>query len=314
VARYLITGIAGFVGAALAHHLVSRGHEVRGIDNLSAGTEENLKPIRQLLDFRLADLQDQQSLLEACDGVEVVLHQAAIASVQKSITDPRTSHDANLTGTLNLLIAANQKNVKRIVYASSCAVYGGREEGRLSEHLCPRPTSPYGVNKAAAELYIQSFCRNHAMSAICLRYFNLYGPRQSADSPYSGVVSQFITKMLRNQDPVVYGDGSARRDFVHVDDAVRANVLASSADHSIADGRVFNVGTGRTHSIHEVYTAVADIVGHCREPVYVAPVAGDIRKSCADPDRSRRELAFVCSVGLREGLMETVKWYKQQCD
>ena len=194
MARYLITGIAGFIGSTLAHALVEQGHDVRGIDNLSTGRVENIQDLLPYLNFEVADLQDVAAMRAACDGVDFVLHQAALASVPRSVKDPLSSHESNVNGTLNLLIAARDAGVKRVVYAASSSAYGDQEGRAKQEDMTPRPLSPYAVQKLACEHYIQAFCRVYGMEGVCLRYFNIFGPRQAADSPYSGVIAQFITR------------------------------------------------------------------------------------------------------------------------
>ena len=225
MARYLITGIAGFLGSTLAHALLEQDHEVCGIDNLSTGRMENIQDLLPSLTFEVADLQDLPAMRAACEGVDYVLHQAALASVPRSVKDPLTSHESNINGTLNLLIAARDAKVKRVIYAASSSAYGDQEGRAKQEDMTPRPLSPYAVQKLACEHYVQAFCRVYGMEGICLRYFNIFGPRQAADSPYSGVIAQFIHKMLAGEVPTIHGDGSVSRDFTFVANA-RSGQLA----------------------------------------------------------------------------------------
>lgn len=257
MARYLITGMAGFIGSTLAHTLVEQGHQVRGIDNLSTGRLENLEAIRANVEFEVADLRDLAAMQAACEGVDYVLHQAALASVPRSVKDPLTSHESNINGTLNLLMAARDAGVKRIVYAASSSAYGDQEGQAKHEDMTPRPLSPYAVQKLTGEHYLQAFCRVYGMQGVCLRYFNIFGPRQAADSPYSGVIAQFVFKMLAGETPTINGDGSVSRDFTYVGNAVQANLLACHAPEQVANGRVFNVGTGHSHTLTELYEALA---------------------------------------------------------
>ena len=309
MARYLITGIAGFIGSTLAHTLVEQGHEVRGIDNLSTGTLDNLADIRSEIVFEQMDLQDGAGMRAACDGVDYVLHQGALASVPRSVKDPLTSHESNINGTLNLLIAARDAKVKRIVYAASSSAYGDQPTQPKQEDMIPMPLSPYAVQKLTCEYYIQSFYRAYGLEGICLRYFNIFGPRQAADSPYSGVIAQFTYKMMAGETPTIFGDGLTSRDFNYVDNAVSANLLACVAPSGVATGRVFNVGTGRSHTLNEVYEVIAGQLGFTAKPIYGPPRAGDIKHSLASIERATKELGYQPKVHFHEGLRKTVEWY-----
>jgi nucleoside-diphosphate-sugar epimerase len=309
MARYLITGIAGFIGSTLARELVAQGHDVRGIDNLSTGTLDNIADIRGSLDFEQADLQDAPAMRAACDGVDFILHQAALASVPRSVKDPLTSHESNINGTLNLLLAARDAKVKRIVYAASSSAYGDQPTQPKQEDMQPMPLSPYAVQKLTCEYYIQAFYRAYGLEGICLRYFNIFGPRQAADSPYSGVIAQFAYRMLSGETPTIYGDGLTSRDFNYVDNAVSANLLACNAPSAVATGRVFNVGTGRAHTLNEVYATIAEHLGFKAAPKYGPERVGDIKHSLANIDRARKQLGYEPKVHFHEGLKKTVEWY-----
>jgi UDP-glucose 4-epimerase len=309
MARYLITGIAGFIGSTLARALVEQGHEVRGIDNLSAGSLDNLADIRQEISFEKMDLQDAAGLRFACEGVDYVLHQAALASVPRSVKDPLGSHESNINGTLNLLIAARDAKVRRIVYAASSSAYGDQPTQPKHEEMPPLPLSPYAVQKLTGEYYIQSFYRSYGLEGVCLRYFNIFGPRQAADSPYSGVIAQFTYKMMAGETPTIFGDGLTSRDFNYVDNAVSANLLACLAPNSVATGRVFNIGTGKSHTLIEVYDTIADQLGFKARPNFGPEREGDIKHSLANVDRATKELGYQPKVQFREGLRRTVAWY-----
>jgi nucleoside-diphosphate-sugar epimerase len=309
MARYLITGIAGFIGSTLAHALVEQGHQVRGIDNLSTGNLENLANIRSAIDFEPMDLQDVAGMKAACDGVDFVLHQGALASVPRSVKDPLSSHESNINGTLNLLIAARDAKVRRIVYAASSSAYGDQPTQPKQEDMMPRPLSPYAVQKLTCEYYIQSFYRAYGLEGICLRYFNIFGPRQAADSPYSGVIAQFTFKMMAGATPTIFGDGLTSRDFNYVDNAVSANLLACLAPSAVATGRVFNIGTGNSHTLNDVYAAIADALGFTGKPNYGPERAGDIKHSLADITRATKELGYLPKAQFHEGLRKTVAWY-----
>ncbi len=309
MAKYLITGIAGFIGSTLARALLEAGHAVQGIDNLSTGRMENLTEILPSIQFEVADLRDDAAMRAACEGVDFVLHQAALASVPRSVRDPLNTHDNNVNGTMSLLLAARDAGVKRIVYAASSSAYGDQEGQAKQEEMTPRPLSPYAVQKLTVEHYLQAFCRVYGMEAVCLRYFNIFGPRQAADSPYSGVIAQFVYKMLAGETPTINGDGVVSRDFTYVENAVQANLLACLAPSKLATGRVFNVGTGETHTLNELYTALAEIL-HFREKALYGPTRpGDILHSQADITRAQMELGYLPKIGFRTGLERTVAWY-----
>jgi UDP-glucose 4-epimerase len=309
MARYLITGIAGFIGSTLAHALVEQGHEVRGIDNLSTGSLDNLADIRHAITFEQTDLQDVAGMKTACEGVDFVLHQGALASVPRSVKDPLGSHQSNINGTLNLLIAARDAKVRRIVYAASSSAYGDQPTQPKQEDMPPLPLSPYAVQKLTCEYYIQSFYRAYGLEGICLRYFNIFGPHQAADSPYSGVIAQFTYKMMAGDTPTIFGDGLTSRDFNYVDNAVSANLLACAAPSATATGRIFNIGTGKSHTLNDVYAAIAGELGFREKPKYGPPREGDIRHSLANIDRATAELGYQPKVGFHDGLRRTIAWY-----
>jgi UDP-glucose 4-epimerase len=312
MARYLITGIAGFIGSTLAHALVEQGHEVRGIDNLSTGNLENLADIRDRISFQQMDLQDAAGMKSACEGIDYVLHQGALASVPRSVKDPVTSHESNINGTLNLLVAARDARVRRIVYAASSSAYGDQPTQPKQEDMLPLPLSPYAVQKLTCEYYIQSFYRAYGLEGVCLRYFNIFGPRQAADSPYSGVIAQFTYRMMAGETPTIFGDGLTSRDFNYVDNAVSANLLACVAPSKVATGRVFNIGTGKSHTLNEVYAAIAGQLGFSNKPNYGPEREGDIKHSLADIARATTELGYQPKAQFHEGLQKTVAWYLEE--
>jgi UDP-glucose 4-epimerase len=309
MARYLITGVAGFIGSSLARALLHQGHEVRGFDNLATGRMENLTEILSSIQFQEMDLQDEDGVRAACEGVDFILHQGALASVPRSVLDPLPSHRSNINGTLNLLLAAKDAGVRRIVYAASSSAYGDQPTQPKHEEMLPMPLSPYAVQKLTCESYIQAFFRCYGLQGICLRYFNIFGPRQAADSPYSGVIAKFIYMMMAGQTPTIYGDGSTSRDFTFIDNAVNANLLACMAPDEFATGRVFNVGTGQSHTLNEVYAGIAKILGFSEAPHYGPPRAGDIQHSLASIDRARKELGYRPMDDFYAGLEKTVAWY-----
>src|SRR5450631_4702956 len=312
MALYLITGIGGFIGSSLARALVARGEQVRGVDNFSTGKKENLAEIFQQIDFREADILDLDAMHQACAGVDFVLHQAAIPSVPKSVLDPLANNRANVDGTVNLLVAARDAKVKRVVYAASSSAYGATPTLPKREDMSPDPISPYAVAKLASERYMISFYRCYGLETVCLRYFNVFGPRQDPTSPYSGVLAKFITQMLAGEQPTIFGDGTQSRDFTYVDNTVEANLLAAKAPAAQAAGHVFNVATGERYDLNQTFQLLKKIIGYKGEVKYAADRAGDVKHSLADLSRTEKHLGYKPKVNFEEGLRRTVDWYRGQ--
>jgi nucleoside-diphosphate-sugar epimerase len=312
MALYLITGIAGFIGSSLARELLSRGEKVRGVDNLSTGNRANLEDIKNRIDFREADLLDLDAMHHACAGADFVLHQAAIPSVPKSVLDPLGSNRANIDGTVNLLVAARDAKVKRVVYAASSSAYGDTPTLPKHEGMKPDPISPYAVAKLASEHYMTSFYRCYGLETVSLRYFNIFGPRQDPSSPYSGVLAKFITQMLRGEQPTIFGDGEQSRDFTYIDNAVEANLLACQAPAEKAVGQVFNVATARRVTLNETFHALQKLTSFAGQPKYGPERGGDIKHSLADITKAGAGLAYEPKVDFEEGLRRTVDWYRSQ--
>jgi nucleoside-diphosphate-sugar epimerase len=310
MALYLITGIGGFIGSSLARALLERGEQVRGVDNFSTGKRENISGILGRIDFQQADLLDLDAMREACTGVDYVLHQAAIPSVPKSVLDPLGSNRVNLDGTVNLLVAARDAKVKRVVYAASSSAYGDTPKLPKHEGMAPDPISPYAVAKLAAEHYMISFYRCYALETVALRYFNIFGPRQDPSSPYSGVLAKFITLMLRGEQPTIFGDGEQSRDFTYIDNAVEANLLACSVPAERAAGQMFNVATGRRVTLNEAFKVLQGLTGYSGAPGYNAERGGDIKHSLADISKAQSHLGFQPAIDFEEGLRRTVEWYR----
>jgi nucleoside-diphosphate-sugar epimerase len=310
LAKFLITGIAGFIGSSLAYQLLEQGHAVRGIDNFSSGRRENIAEILNRIDFREADLLDDTALNSACNGVDYILHQAAIPSVPKSLVDPFSSNRANVDGTLNILIAARDAKVKRVVYAASSSVYGNQPTLPKHERMIPDPISPYAVSKFAGEQYMRSFYLCYGLETVSLRYFNIFGPRQDPDSPYSAVLAKFITLMLAGKQPTIHGDGEQSRDFTFIANAVEANLLACVAPRDQVVGRSFNVATGSAFTLKETFNILKELTGYCGEPAFDAERAGDVKHSLADINATRKCLNYDPKVDFREGLKRTVAWYR----
>ena len=316
MAVYLITGVAGFIGSALARALLQAGDEVRGVDNFSTGRRENIAEISSRIDLRELDLSQHSSALEdACRGVDFILHHAAVPSVPRSVEDPLGSHRANLDGTLHLLMAARQAaaghRLKRVVYAASSSAYGETPTLPKREDMRPAPISPYAVSKLAGELYMQSFYRVYGIETVCLRYFNVFGPRQDPSSQYSGVMPKFVARMLRQEAPTIYGDGEQTRDFTYVDNVVSANLLACAAEPSKVAGQTFNVANGQRVSVNQMFAALKQLIGFSGQPDYQPQRSGDILHSLADISRAQSNLGYKVKVDFAEGLRRTVEWYRQ---
>ena len=309
---YLITGIGGFIGSSLAHTLLARGEQVRGVDNFSTGKRENIADILDRIDFQEADILNLDAMHKACTGVDFVLHQAAIPSVPKSVLDPLGSNRANVDGTVNLLVAARDAKVKRVVYAASSSAYGDTPTLPKHEGMKPDPISPYAVAKLASEHYMVSFYRCYQLETVCLRYFNIFGPRQDPSSPYSGVLAKFITLMLRGEQPTIHGDGEQSRDFTYIDNAVEANLLACKAPAAKSAGQVFNVATGRRVTLNETFKLLQPLTNFAGQAKHGPERSGDIKHSLADISKAEAGLGYKPAVHFEEGLRRTVEWYKAQ--
>jgi nucleoside-diphosphate-sugar epimerase len=309
MANFLVTGGAGFIGSALVNRLLELGHWVRVVDNFSTGFRSNLDNCLDRIDLIEGDLAELAVCKASVQGVEYVLHQAAIPSVQRSVEDPLSSHRANITATLNMLVAARDAGAKRFVFASSSSVYGDSETLPKVETMPENPISPYALTKLAGEKYSLVFHRIYGLPTVSLRYFNVFGPRQNPHSPYSAVISRFVEAALRGIRPVVYGDGEQSRDFTYVDNVVEANLLACRAED--VGGMVFNVGTGQRHTLNNLLRSLSTIVGHQLEPDYANPRVGDVRHSQAGIEKAKRFLGFEPRVSFHEGLERTVDWFRK---
>lgn len=310
MSQYLITGIAGFIGSSIARALLSRGEQVRGVDNFATGKRENIAEILNRIDFLEADITDLDAMHRACAGVDFVLHQAAIPSVPKSVLDPLGSNRANVDGTVNVLVAARDAKVKRVIYAASSSAYGDTPTLPKREDMRPDPISPYAVAKLASEHYMISFWRCYGLETVCLRYFNIFGPRQDPSSPYSGVLAKFTTQMLRGEQPTINGDGEQSRDFTYIDNAVEANLLACKAPAQKAAGQMFNVATGRHVTLNETFDVLQELTGYKGQVKYGPGREGDVKHSLADISRAKAALGYRPLVNFEEGLRLTVDWYR----
>jgi nucleoside-diphosphate-sugar epimerase len=312
MSHYLITGIGGFIGSSIARALLARGEKVRGIDNFSTGKRTNIGEILDEIEFDEADILDLAAMRSACAGVDFVFHEAAIPSVPKSVRDPLGSNQANIDGTVNVLVAARDAKVKRVVYAASSSAYGDTPTLPKHEEMKPDPISPYAVAKLASEHYMTSFYRCYGLETVSLRYFNIFGPRQDPSSPYSGVLAKFITSMLRGEQPTIFGDGEQSRDFTYIDNAIAANLLACEAASAKVAGKVFNIATGRRVTLNETFQLLRKLTGYSGEPKYGPERGGDIKHSLADISSAEAALGYKPTVDFEEGLKRTVEWYRQQ--
>ncbi|HEV8427131.1 MAG TPA: SDR family oxidoreductase [Pyrinomonadaceae bacterium] len=305
----LVTGGAGFIGSHIAAALMAEGARVRVLDDLSTGHRENIEEIGGDLDFIEGSVADEQLLNKVLEDVEVVFHEAAIPSVPRSVEAPRQTHLASVDGTFSLLVAARDKKVRRVVYAASSSAYGDQPTLPKAEQMLPDPLSPYAVAKLVGEYYCQVFTRVYGLETVSLRYFNVFGPRQDPGSQYSGVVSRFISTLLSDERPVIYGDGEQSRDFTYIDNVVAANLKAASARE--ASGKVINVANGQRITLNELLAEIKDLTGKPDVTAeYREPRVGDVRHSLADITLARQFLGYESKVELREGLQRTIDWWR----
>lgn len=310
--QYLVSGGAGFIGSHTVRDLVARGETVRVLDNFITGSRENLGDAIRQIELIEGDVRDGGVTREAMKDVRYCLHLAALSSVPRSIEDPKLTNDVNVNGTLNILVAARDAGVERFVFASSSSVYGNSATIPLREDTPADPLSPYALTKLAGEHYVRMFCALYRMPTVCLRYFNIFGPRQNPDSPYAAVIPIFAAAMIAGRQPTIYGDGEQSRDFCYVEDVVKATLLACSRPAEAVAGTVFNIGCGRRRTINELARQFNGLLRKRIEPWHAAPREGDIRESVADITRARRYLGFECAVGFEEGLERTVRWFEER--
>jgi len=306
MAKYLVTGGAGFIGSHIVEELLNRGEFVRILDNFSTGRRQNILPFIDNPNFELieGDLRSYHIVLEAVRGMDYVLHQGALPSVPRSVKDPITTNDVNVNGTLNILDASINAGVKRVVFASSSSIYGNSEELPKSEDMKPAPESPYAISKYAGERYCQIFTKLYGLETVCLRYFNVFGPRQDPNSQYSAVIPKFIRLIKEGQSPIIYGDGEAARDFTYVANVVNANLLACTSKYAV--GEVFNIACGGSITINQLVKKLTGIFGNNIEPVYKDPRPGDVKNSYASIEKAKTLLGYNAIISFDEGLVRVV--------
>jgi UDP-glucose 4-epimerase len=307
---FLVTGGAGFIGSHIAQGLLARGDRVRVLDNLSTGDSRNVELLGSEVEFIKGDVTDPQAVAKAVKGVDCIFHEAALASVPRSVEEPLATHAACVTGTLVVLDEARKAGVRRLVYAASSSAYGDQPTSSKRETDLPAPISPYGAAKFAAESYCAAFSATYGFETVAIRYFNVFGPRQDPNSQYSAVIPLFITAMLAGRQPVVYGDGGQSRDFTFIENVVHGNLLAADADAKLVSGRVFNVANGRSTSLLQLLDELNSLLGTKIKPVHKDARVGDVRESLADITQARDRLKYEPLVSFEEGLRRSIEYYR----
>jgi len=307
-AKYLVTGGAGFIGSNIVEGLLNNQESVRVIDNLSTGNIHNLDNFHSEIDFIKGDIRDLSTIQKAMNGIEFVFHQAALPSVPRSIENPVSSNDNNISGTLNVLLAARDNKVKRVIYASSSSAYGDTPTLLKQEDMIPHPLSPYAITKLTGEYYCKIFSSVFGLETLTIRYFNVFGPRQNPESQYAAVIPKFIESLLKDQSPTIYGDGEQSRDFTFIENVVVANILASKAKKT--SGEIVNVATSTRTTLNHLFTILKDLTGKDIKPIYDEVRKGDVKQSLADITRAREILGYNPIVNLKEGLKRTIDWMK----
>jgi nucleoside-diphosphate-sugar epimerase len=308
MANYLVTGGAGFIGSHIATRLVEMGHAVRVLDNFSTGTRANLDHIAARIDLLEGDLRNPDHCRRACADMDTIFHEAAIPSVPKSVEFPQDSHDANINGTFNLLIAAREQKCRRVIYAASSSAYGDSEVSPKHEGLRPIPLSPYAAQKLTGELYCKAFTTCYGLETISIRYFNVFGPRQDPTSQYAAAIPAFIIAILNDRPPTVYGDGEQTRDFTYIDNIVQGNLLAAQAERT--HGETVNVACGDSISVNQIIVRINELLGKDIRPIHVDPRPGDVRHSTADIHLARELLGFEPQVSFEQGRKQAIDCYR----
>ncbi|MBM3248595.1 MAG: SDR family oxidoreductase [Candidatus Omnitrophica bacterium] len=309
MSKFLVTGGAGFIGSHIVERLVKDGHVVRVLDNLSSGKKENISGVLKEVEFINGDIRDFEAVKKATEGMDFVLHHAALRSVPGSLKNPDEYNEVNIAGTLNLLKASVNNNIKRFVFASSSAIYGDTDKSPQRESDLPRLISPYALSKLAGEYYCRIFSHSYGLETVSLRYFNVFGPKQAPDDEYAGVVPKFIICMLNNQAPPIYGTGKQSRDFVYIDNIVEANILAATQKGLKCE--VINIGCGRADTILELVKVLNSLMDKSLKPVFDKPRPGDVLRTLSDISLAKKVLGHKTKIDLKEGLRRTISWFQK---
>ena len=310
MAKYLVTGGAGFIGSNLVRFILDRGHDVTVLDNFATGKRENLAEIAERITLVEGDIRDADAVKSAMNGCCAVFHEAALGSVPRSVEDPVTSHDVNVNGTVQVLETARALGIKRVVFAASSSAYGNREESPKHEAMAPLPISPYAANKIACESYMQGYAASFGLETVCLRYFNVFGPRQDPFGAYAAVIPAFVSRLLKNEAPVVYGDGEQSRDFCYIDNVCHANWLAANAPAEVCDGAPMNIACNQRTSLNQILDQLGELLGTDVKAVYEDERAGDVKHSMAAISRAKEQIGYEPQVFFEDGLTRSIDWYK----
>ena len=311
MAKYLVTGGAGFIGCNLARYILEKGHEVVVLDNLVTGKRENIAQIADRIEFIEGDIRDRAAVDKAVRGCAAVFHEAALGSVPRSVENPVASHDANVNGTISVLEACRAAGVKRIVFAASSSAYGDQPVSPKHEGMVPRPISPYAASKVASEAYLQAYAAAYKMETVCLRYFNVFGPHQDPQGAYAAVIPAWVSRLLRNQAPLVYGDGEQSRDFCFIQNVCKANWLAANAPAEVCNGPVLNIACNQAVSLNDILNLLKKLLKIDVQAQYTTPRAGDVKHSLADISLARKTIGYEPEVFFTEGLERAIGWYKE---
>lgn len=310
MAKYLITGGAGFIGCNLARYILGQGHEVVVLDNFATGKRENLAEILDRITLVEGDIRDRQAIDRAIVGCAAIFHEAALGSVPRSVKDPVTSHDVNVNGTINILESARAHGLKRIVFAASSSVYGNQKESPKHEGMVPMPISPYAASKLACETYMRAYAAAYGLETVCLRYFNVFGPYQDPCGAYAAAIPRFVSQMLKGQSPVVYGDGEQSRDFCFIQNVCNANWLAAHAPAHVCNGQAMNIACNRRTSLNQILEQLRQLLKVGVQPVYEQERPGDVKHSLADVSKAKVTIGYEPRVYFEEGLARAIDWYK----
>jgi nucleoside-diphosphate-sugar epimerase len=311
VAKYLVTGGAGFIGCNLARHILGKGHQVAVLDNFATGKRENLAEIQGRIELIEGDIRDRAAVDRAVRSCAAVFHEAALGSVPRSVADPVTSHDVNVNGTITVLEAARAAGVKRVVFAASSSAYGDQPASPKHEGMVPMPISPYAANKIACEAYLRAYAAAYGMETLCLRYFNVFGPYQDPHGAYAAVIPAFVSALLHNQPPVVFGDGEQSRDFCFIRNVCEANWLAAHAPAKVCDGRAINIACNRATTLNQILDLLRELLGTKLQAKYEPVRAGDIKDSLADVSLAEKTIGYKPLVFFEEGLRMAIDWYRK---